>query len=37
LGDYARTLVIENGVVCNEIDGIKKEEWQLNKMHAKSG
>ena len=28
MGDYARTLVIENGVVCNEIDGIKKEEWR---------
>lgn len=27
-GDYARTLVIENGVVCDEIDGIKKEEWR---------
>lgn len=27
-GDHARTLVLENGVVCDEIDGIKKEEWR---------
>ena len=27
-GDYARTLVIENGIVCDEIDGIKKDEWR---------
>lgn len=27
-GDYARTLVIENGKVCGKIDGIKNEEWR---------
>jgi Xaa-Pro aminopeptidase len=27
-GDYARTLVIENGIVLDEIDGIKKDEWR---------
>lgn len=27
-GDHARTLVIENGVVCEEIDKIKKDEWR---------
>lgn len=27
-GDYARTLVIENGIVCNEINDIKKDEWR---------
>ena len=27
-GDYARTLVLENGVVCDEIDGIKEDEWR---------
>lgn len=27
-GDYARTLVIENGTVCDESARIKKEEWR---------
>lgn len=27
-GDYARTLVIENGMVCHEIDRIKRDEWR---------
>ena len=27
-GDYARTLVFEDGVLCNEIDKIKKDEWR---------
>ena len=27
-GDYARTFVIENGKVCDEIDRIKKDEWR---------
>ncbi len=27
-GDYARTLVFENGVFCDEIDRIKNEEWR---------
>lgn len=27
-GDYARTLVIENGIVCDEADRIKKSEWR---------
>ena len=27
-GDYARTLVFENGIVCDEIDEIKKDEWR---------
>lgn len=27
-GDYARTLVVEEGVVCDEIDGIKEDEWR---------
>ncbi len=28
MGDYARTLVIENGIVCDEIDRIKRDEWR---------
>lgn len=27
-GDYARTLVFEDGVLCNEMDKIKKDEWR---------
>lgn len=27
-GDYARTLVFENGVLCGEIDRIKNDEWR---------
>ncbi len=27
-GDYARTLVFENGVLCNETDRIKNDEWR---------
>lgn len=27
-GDYARTLVFENGVLCNETDRIKNVEWR---------
>lgn len=27
-GNYARTFVIENGIVCDEIDEIKKDEWR---------
>ena len=27
-GDYARTLVFEDGVLCDEIPKIKKEEWR---------
>lgn len=27
-GDYARTLIFEDGVCCDEIDRIKKEEWR---------
>ena len=27
-GDYARTLVFENGVLCDEIDRIKNDEWR---------
>ncbi len=27
-GDYARTLVIEDGKVCDKIDGIKNDEWR---------
>ena len=27
-GDYARTLVFEDGVLCDEIEKIKKEEWR---------
>lgn len=27
-GDYARTLVVENGIVCDKIDEIKKSEWR---------
>lgn len=27
-GDYARTLVVENGIVCDKIDGVKKDEWR---------
>ena len=27
-GDYARTLVLENGVLCKETDGIKNDEWR---------
>lgn len=28
-GDYARTLVFENGVLCNETDRIKNVEWRI--------
>lgn len=28
LGDYARTLLFEDGVLCDEIEKIKKDEWQ---------
>ena len=27
-GDYARTLVFEDGVLCDEIEKIKKDEWR---------
>lgn len=27
-GDYARTLVFEDGVLCDEMDKIKKDEWR---------
>lgn len=27
-GDYARTLVFENGVLCDETDRIKNDEWR---------
>ena len=27
-GDYARTLVFENGVLCDETDRIKKDDWR---------
>lgn len=27
-GDYARTFVLEDGVLCSEIDKIKKDEWR---------
>lgn len=27
-GDYARTLVLENGDVCSKIDEIKRDEWR---------
>lgn len=27
-GDYARTLVVENGIVCDKINEIKKFEWR---------
>ena len=27
-GDYARTLVFENGVLCDEIDRIKNDQWR---------
>ena len=27
-GDYARTLVVENGIVCDKINEIKKSEWR---------
>ena len=27
-GDYARTLVFEDGVLCDEIEKIKRDEWR---------